>query len=259
MTLVYITKARRCAISYAPKSVGNTRSVTTKCFYSAENVRDLSLAASNLKMCKSSSDLRREYSHSFSKATFSRRGNFRKGGTFPQLQTRNMFIQTATTPNPESVKFVPGHPVFVPEALTADNDEEGEYQEENAGYFVSRDESTYRDDVARSPLARRIFDEDPGVRAVYLGRDFVTVTKYVKESWSELQPSILTAIMDHYDSGELAVTSTPLITDTTILDDDDEVVAMIKELLEQRIRPAVQDDGGDIRYVYFDEHSGIVT
>jgi len=65
--------------------------------------------------------------------------------------------------------------------------------------------------------------------------------------------------MDHYDSGELAVTSTPLITDTTILDDDDEVVAMIKELLEQRIRPAVQDDGGDIRYVYFDEHSGIVT
>mmetsp|Transcript_18214 Transcript_18214/g.41505 ORF Transcript_18214/g.41505 Transcript_18214/m.41505 type:complete len:235 (+) Transcript_18214:78-782(+) len=182
MTLVYITKARRCAISYAPKSVGNTRSVTTKCFYSAENVRDLSLAASNLKMCKSSSDLRREYSHSFSKATFSRRGNFRKGGTFPQLQTRNMFIQTATTPNPESVKFVPGHPVFVPEALTADNDEEGEYQEENAGYFVSRDESTYRDDVARSPLARRIFDEDPGVRAVYLGRDFVTVTKYVKAS-----------------------------------------------------------------------------
>ena len=67
------------------------------------------------------------------------------------------------------------------------------------------------------------------------------------------------ALMDHYDSKELALTDQPEITDTTILDDDDEVVAMIKELLESRIRPAVQEDGGDIRYVGFDDGTGIVT
>jgi Fe-S cluster biogenesis protein NfuA len=64
--------------------------------------------------------------------------------------------------------------------------------------------------------------------------------------------------MDHYASGKPAVTSTPEITDTTILEDDDEIVAMIKELLESRIRPAVQEDGGDIRYVGFNEDTGIV-
>lgn len=64
--------------------------------------------------------------------------------------------------------------------------------------------------------------------------------------------------MDHYQSGKPAVSSTPEITDTTILEDDDEIVAMIKELLETRIRPAVQEDGGDIRYVMFDEDTGVV-
>ena len=70
---------------------------------------------------------------------------------------------------------------------------------------------------------------------------------------------MFSAIMDHYASGKPALTSTPEITDTTILDDDDEVVAMIKELLESRIRPAVQEDGGDIRYIGFAQESGIVT
>ncbi len=64
--------------------------------------------------------------------------------------------------------------------------------------------------------------------------------------------------MDHYESGKPALVDAPEITDTTIFDDDDEVVALIKELLEQRIRPAVQEDGGDIRYVEFDEDSGLV-
>ena len=65
--------------------------------------------------------------------------------------------------------------------------------------------------------------------------------------------------MDFYASGDPALRGEPEITDTTILDDDDEVVAMIKELLETRIRPAVQEDGGDIRYVGFEDESGIVT
>ncbi len=65
--------------------------------------------------------------------------------------------------------------------------------------------------------------------------------------------------MDFYASGQMAMLDSPSITDTTILDDDSEVVAMIKELLESRIRPAVQEDGGDIKYVSFEEDSGIVT
>lgn len=65
--------------------------------------------------------------------------------------------------------------------------------------------------------------------------------------------------MDFYATGDPVMTDAPQITDTTIMDDDDEVVAMIKELLETRIRPAVQEDGGDIRYVGWDENTGIVT
>mmetsp|Transcript_5651 Transcript_5651/g.11863 ORF Transcript_5651/g.11863 Transcript_5651/m.11863 type:complete len:325 (-) Transcript_5651:40-1014(-) len=179
-----------------------------------------------------------------------------------KIRVRSLFIQTADTPNPESVKFVPGRPVFVPEVADADpedSDAEEAEVDETSGFFVSSDDPTFRSDMALSPLAARIFGSTEGIRAVYLGRDFVTVTKYMQEDWQDLQPSIFGAIMDHYDSGDRAVTDAPRVTDTTILDDDDEVVAMIKELLETRIRPAVQDDGGDIRYVGFDEHSGIVT
>jgi len=74
-----------------------------------------------------------------------------------------------------------------------------------------------------------------------------------------LQTPIFGAIMDFYATNQPALLEVPEITDTTILEDDDEVVAMIKELLESRIRPAVQEDGGDIKYVGFEEHTGIVT
>lgn len=152
-------------------------------------------------------------------------------------------MQTEQTPNPESLKFLPGRPV-----LNTDADD-------LTGFYATRDDAT---EIARSPLAKALFKID-AVKSVYFGGNFVTVTKFAEYKWMLVQGMVFSAMMDHYTSGKAAVTSTPEITDTTIFDDDDEVVAMIKELLETRIRPAVQEDGGDIRYVGFAVETGIVT
>jgi Fe-S cluster biogenesis protein NfuA len=171
-----------------------------------------------------------------------------RNASTPFIQKRTMFIQTSETPNPESIKFMPGRPVLTTE-LTGDSADAT-----NNGYYATR---TDKQDIARSPLAKLLFAID-GVKAVYLGPEFVTVTKYAEGNWQHVRTMVFSAIMDHYASGKPAVTSTPEITDTTILEDDDEIVAMIKELLESRIRPAVQEDGGDIRYVGFNVETGIV-
>jgi Fe-S cluster biogenesis protein NfuA len=92
----------------------------------------------------------------------------------------------------------------------------------------------------------------------YLVRQWV-VTKYAEHKWKILRPQLFEVLMEWADTGKPALLDMPEITDTTILEDDDEVVAMIKELIEARIRPAVQEDGGDIRYVEFAEDTGIVT
>lgn len=94
---------------------------------------------------------------------------------------------------------------------------------------------------------------------MYLGETFVTITKFAEKPWKLLRPQILNVLMNFFDSDTPALRDAPEVTDTTILDDDDEVVAMIKELIETRIRPAVQEDGGDIRYVGFEEETGLVT
>jgi len=154
-----------------------------------------------------------------------------------------MFIQTESTPNPESIKFVPGR-----EVLSTDSESTASF------YAIKSDKS----EISRSPLAKCLFDID-GVKSIYLGRDFITVTKRAENHWMHLRTEIFSAIMDFYSSGKPALLDTPEVTDTTIFEDDDEVVAMIKELLETRIRPAVQEDGGDIKYVGFDPHTGIVS
>jgi len=152
-----------------------------------------------------------------------------------------MFIQTEPTPNPESIKFVPGR-----EVLPADQNE--------TSFYVTRND---KNDIARSPLVKLLFTLED-VKSVYLGSDFVTVTKTSNSNWNHIRTSIFGKIMDHYASGDPTVTSSPIVTDTTIFDDDDEVVAMINELLESRIRPAVQEDGGDIYYVGFEPETGMV-
>lgn len=153
-------------------------------------------------------------------------------------QRRGMFIQTQPTPNPQSLIFLPGRPVM----------ENGSFDFANARAAMV------------SPLAKKLFMVD-GVTGVFFGSDFVTVTKSDDYVWAVLKPDIFAAMMDHFSSGEPLFTDKEALeaSDTAIHEDDDEVVAMIKELLETRIRPAVQEDGGDIVYKGFDPDSGTVT
>lgn len=149
-----------------------------------------------------------------------------------------MFIQTEATPNPATLKFIPGRTVL------------------DSGTM----EFANREDAARSPLAEKLFDV-PGVSGVFYGSDFVTVTKADGE-WQHMKPAILGAIMEHYMSGA------PLMADGSVSGDDSddedeffdeadaETVDQIKDLIETRVRPAVANDGGDITFRGFKD--GIV-
>jgi Fe-S cluster biogenesis protein NfuA len=160
------------------------------------------------------------------------------------IQVRTVFIQTENTPNPESIKFVPANTIVL------DN-------EDGSGHFLSKTDAV--EEILKSPLAKDLFKID-GVKAVYFGRDFVTVTKRVEAKWQFMRPEIFSCLMDFFENpNNIVLMDKPQITDTTILEDDDEIVAMIKELIEDRIRPAVQEDGGDIHYRDFEEDTGIVT
>jgi Fe-S cluster biogenesis protein NfuA len=143
-----------------------------------------------------------------------------------------MFIQTEATPNPATLKFLPGQPVL-----------------EN-GTLDLRD----ADDAAQSPLAERLFGI-AGVSGVFFGSDFITVTKGAGE-WQQLKPMILGAIMEHFMSGAplLAAGATGKSDGEEFFDAADaETVATIKELIETRVRPAVANDGGDITFRGFKE------
>jgi len=125
--------------------------------------------------------------------------------------------------------------------------------------------SSAREAAAASPLAAALFRVD-GVTAVFLGSDFLTVTKAEGAAWDEVKPGAFAAITEHYASGLPALRpqspgSAPLSrpTDTAPHPDDSETVAMIKELLDTRIRPAVAEDGGDIAFAGFDPASGTVS
>ncbi|KAL7477525.1 hypothetical protein ACHAW6_003332 [Cyclotella cf. meneghiniana] len=169
-------------------------------------------------------------------------------------QIRSLFIQTATTPNPESLKFIPngrlvlGHDPQNENSDAAPTPSNGEIQTDPSysnetdtnGFYATRKDHEM---ISRSPLIKSLFALDAGIKSIYLGYDFITVTKYAEAHWSHLQTPIFGAIMDFYAANVPAVRGEPEITDTTILEDDGEVVAMIKELLESRIRPAVQEDG----------------
>jgi Fe-S cluster biogenesis protein NfuA len=145
-----------------------------------------------------------------------------------------MFIQTEQTPNPATLKFLPGR-VVMPSGTASFADP---------------------DAAGHSPLARRLFAIE-GVTGVFLGHDFVTVTKQEATDWYALKPEVLGAIMDAYTSGEAVLdegfTATP---DSTASEDDDEITTQIKELIDTRVRPAVAQDGGDIIFHGFSE--GIV-
>jgi Fe-S cluster biogenesis protein NfuA len=148
-----------------------------------------------------------------------------------------MFIQTETTPNPQTLKFLPGREVMA--AGTAD--------------FPSVDAA------GASPLAQSIFEVD-GVTRVFLGDEFVTVTKAESVEWRHIKPMILGAIMEHFTRGlpVMAGEGAGPVADEDYDPADQEIVDQIKELLETRVRPSVARDGGDIIFRGFEGSSGTV-
>ncbi len=142
-----------------------------------------------------------------------------------------MFIQTEDTPNPATMKFLPGREVMIEGTL----------------------EITDAKGAAASPLAEALFAIE-GVKGVFLSREFITVTKTSEKEWPVLKPSILTTIMEHFTANrpvmvEGAVT-TPAATGS---EDDSDVVKQIREILDMKVRPAVAQDGGDITFQSFED------
>jgi Fe-S cluster biogenesis protein NfuA len=145
-----------------------------------------------------------------------------------------MFIETEQTPNPASLKFLPGRTVM---------------GERTADFATA-------DAAERSPLAQRLFQVE-GVSGVFLGSDFVTVSKADGKTWQVLKPAILGIIMEHFAADRAvilddAAASAPVSADG----EDSEIVTQIKELLDTRVRPAVAQDGGDIIFQGYED--GIV-
>jgi Fe-S cluster biogenesis protein NfuA len=142
-----------------------------------------------------------------------------------------MFIQTEPTPNPATLKFLPGRDV------------------------MGRGTADFADAAAagRSPLATRLFAVD-GVSGVFLGSDFISVAKNDSADWQVVKPQVLAAIMEHFSSGAPIIAEGGEASGPT--PDDDGIVMQIKELLDTRVRPAVAQDGGDIIFRSFED--GIV-
>lgn len=142
-----------------------------------------------------------------------------------------MYIQTETTPNPASLKFLPGRELIA-----------GEGREFSAA------------DAAASPLAQRLLAL-PGVDRVYIGGDFVTVSQ-TGQNWADLKPQVLAALMDHFLAQEPAVLSDAAGQAEATIGEDSPLAAQIRELIDTRVRPAVAQDGGDILFRGFE--NGIV-
>ena len=142
-----------------------------------------------------------------------------------------MFIQTESTPNPATLKFLPGQTFL--EMGTAD--------------FPSAESAD------KSPLALRIFAVE-GVTGVFFGNDFVTVTKADAVDWDHIKPALLGAVMEHFQSGQpvMAEDAAPASGHAEHSGEDGQIVNQIKELLDTRVRPAVAQDGGDITFHGFE-------
>ena len=153
-----------------------------------------------------------------------------------------MFIQTEQTPNPATLKFLPGRTVLEGEAVEFANAEAAQ----------------------ASPLATALFEVD-GVTGVFLGGDFLAVTKEEGREWPHMKPAVLAAIMDHFTSGAPVLADGASVqagageADIVYEGETAEIVTEIKELLDTRVRPAVAADGGDIVFHKFDKDTGVVS
>ncbi len=141
-----------------------------------------------------------------------------------------MFIQTEVTPNPATLKFLPGQTLI----------------DGGSAEFRSTDEAT------QSPLAQRLFTQQ-GVSGVFIGHDFISITKADDTDWSMLKPMVMAVIMEHLSTGQPIIIG-EMAQET--FEDDDEISAQIRELIVTRVRPMVMQDGGDIEFDHFDD--GIV-
>ena len=141
-----------------------------------------------------------------------------------------MFIQTEQTPNPQTLKFLPGKVVM----------------DQGTAFFQNTNEAS------NSPFAKRLFEVE-GVNGVFFGSDFITITKDQSLDWQVMKPLVLGSIMDHYNSGDETIISNKTNHDNSLKVDenDSDIVKQIKELLDMRVRPAVAMDGGDIIYDSF--------
>jgi Fe-S cluster biogenesis protein NfuA len=147
-----------------------------------------------------------------------------------------MFIQTEITPNPQTLKFLPGRQLLPGGSREFANQAEG----------------------AASPLARALFRLE-GVTRVYFGDDFLTVTKDPDHDWSHMKAPILAEIMDHFTSGAALIEDEEAAADEEVYEGETaQVVAEIKDLIDTRIRPAVAQDGGDILFARFEPDTGVV-
>ncbi|PLW50515.1 hypothetical protein PCASD_01413 [Puccinia coronata f. sp. avenae] len=154
---------------------------------------------------------------------------------------RSIFIQTEPTPNTDALKFIPGCPVM----------------KSGSREFLAGD------DTRPSPLARSLLSVE-GVKSVFFGPDFISINKESDAGWPTMKPEIYSLLMEFFSASDRPVVQDGPIEedagplDTRINDDDSEVVAMIKELLDTRVRPAIQEDGGDLEYKGFNEETGVV-
>jgi Fe-S cluster biogenesis protein NfuA len=152
---------------------------------------------------------------------------------------QKMYIQTESTPNPNTMKFIPGEVVLA----------------SGSASFKSQDEAR-----GTSPLATVLF-EIPDIEQVFFGLDFITITKKESAEWAMLKASVLTTIMEHYISNRpvmAADNKKEFNRADTAKAEDSELVKQIKELIDTRVRPAVAEDGGDIIFQGFDEGDGVV-
>lgn len=167
----------------------------------------------------------------------------------PVTGVRTIFIQTENTPNPDALKFLPNHRVL-PEGI-------------NAPFIEYLNPRSTISPPYPSPLAAKLLSID-GITAVFYGADFITVTKAADANWAHVRPEIFSLITEAITTGETIVNVVERKEGDTSVDeaeldslayneDDDEVVGMIKELLETRIRPAIQEDGGDIEFRGFED------
>jgi Fe-S cluster biogenesis protein NfuA len=143
-----------------------------------------------------------------------------------------MFIQTETTPNPSTLKFIPGENVLGSGTANFNN----------------------KEDAAKSPLAQALFMIN-NVDAVFLGSDFISVTKKENTNWDSLKTEVLTTIMEHFVAGKPIMLEVGAKVESHS-EADSEVVKQIKELIETRVRPSVAQDGGDIIFHGFE--NGVV-